>query len=103
MSLVGGTILTLIELVGDFSFKSAAVGKGNYLPVGYVAYMALAYELSTLLRSGDKLAILNAYWDLTSNVLTYLVGWIWFGETISSKQHLGFLLSLMGGYLLQEQ
>jgi multidrug transporter EmrE-like cation transporter len=96
MSALQGATLTAVEAVGDFSFKA-----GNK-PLGYVAYVGLATVLASLLEGGAKLSILNAYWDASSNILTYLVGWLWFGERLTTMQHVGFAMTLVGACLLQE-
>lgn len=103
MSFKDGMILTLSEAVGDFSFKKAVTERDQrWRWVGHVAYLGLSQVLYGLLQR-DKLAILNAYWDATSNVVTYAIGWLWFGEQITPTQHLGFGLTLIGSWLLREQ
>jgi multidrug transporter EmrE-like cation transporter len=102
MSVVQGATLTLVEAVGDFAFKSEAVG-GNprWALVGFAGYMALAATLRTMLLGGAKLSVLNGMWDATSNVVTHAMGWLWFGETLTASQHLGFGLTLVGMFLLK--
>jgi multidrug transporter EmrE-like cation transporter len=103
MSIQDGMILTLTEAVGDFSFKQAVTnGSQQWRAFGHLSYLGLSQVLYTLLQR-DKLAILNAYWDATSNVVTYAIGWLWFGETVTPTQHLGFVLTLVGSWLLREQ
>lgn len=93
--------MTGVELVGDFSLKTAATtGNTKWLVGGVLGYGALCGTLYGLLKS-NKLAILNAYWDATSNVATYAMGWLWFGEEITPAQHLGFVLTAVGGWLLR--
>jgi multidrug transporter EmrE-like cation transporter len=103
MSLSSGLLLTLTEAVGDFSFKQAVTtGSGEWRLVGHASYLGLSEVLFTLLQR-EKLSILNAYWDATSNVVTYAIGWLWFGEMITPTQHAGFILTLVGSWLLREQ
>ena len=104
MSWKTGSQLTVVEAVGDFALKQAAQSRSSTLKLfGIGWYALLGRTLANLLESGEKLSILNAYWDATSNVLTYAIGWLWFGEQISSKQHLGFALTLLGGFLLSDK
>lgn len=103
MSWKTGSQLTVVEAVGDFALKQSVVSNSlllKYFGIGWYAF--LGRTLHNLLSSGQKLSILNAYWDATSNVLTYAIGWLWFGESITSRQHLGFVLTLLGGALLSD-
>lgn len=103
MSLQGGLLLTCAEAVGDFSFKQSVVtGSQEWRAFGHLSYLGLSQVLYSLLQT-SKLSILNAYWDATSNVATYAIGWLWFGESITTTQHLGFALTLAGAWLLREQ
>lgn len=103
MSWKTGSQLTFVEAIGDFALKQAATTDSVPLRVFGIAWYAfLGKTLADLLRSGQKLSILNAYWDATSNVLTYCIGWLWFGEKLSKRQHLGFALTLLGGTLLSD-
>lgn len=103
MSFAHGALLTATEVVGDFAFKQAVnTGDQRFRALGYASYLALGQVLFMLLH-GDKLSILNAYWDLSSNIATYLLGWLYFGEPVSNKQHLGFILALAAGILLKEE
>jgi len=101
-SLQGGIVLTLVEAIGDFSFKKAAIEKSStWLITGFCGYNALAWTLYYYLGF-TKLAILNGYWDAISNVMTYSMGWLWFGEKILPRQHLGFILICLGGYFMRD-
>ncbi len=103
MSLQQGLVLTLTEAVGDFSFKqSVTTGSQEWRAFGHLSYLGLSQVLYSLLQR-SKLSILNAYWDATSNVVTYAIGWLWFGERITPTQHAGFVLTLVGSWLLREQ
>jgi multidrug transporter EmrE-like cation transporter len=103
MSVLQGATLTVVEAVGDFSFRTEAAGGGaRWTVLGFAGYAALAATLRTMLVSGAKLSILNAMWDATSNILTYGMGWLWFGEQLTTSQHLGFGLTLVGMVLLRD-
>lgn len=103
MSVTQGAALTLVEAVGDFSFRTEAAGGGaRWALLGFAGYAGLAVTLRTMLLSGAKLSILNAMWDATSNILTYGMGWLWFGEALTLSQHLGFGLTLVGMVLLKD-
>ncbi len=96
-------MLTCVEAVGDFSLKQSVVSDSQgWRAFGHLSYLGLSQVLYSLLQS-SKLSILNAYWDATSNVVTYAIGWLWFGESITAAQHLGFALTLAGAWLLRER
>lgn len=104
MSWKTGTQLSVVEAVGDFALKQSAITGSLPLRLFGVAWYAyLGSTLHKFLAGGEKLSILNAYWDATSNILTYCIGWLWFGEKITSTQHLGFVLTLIGGTLLSDK
>ena len=61
--LLGGTILTLVEGVGNFALKKYAIGgTWGYLSAGVSIYVALAFVLVWLFQHVG-FAILNASWD----------------------------------------
>ena len=97
---VGGTILTLVESVGDFALKKYAMGgAAGFLGLGVAVYGALAWILTWLFRHLG-LAITNSYWDGLSNIMTMALGGIMFGETYSVKQWVGMGVITVGLFLL---
>lgn len=103
MSLMQGVTLTLTEAIGDLSFKQEAIGAGpQWALMGFVGYAGLALTLRSMLLEGSKLSILNGFWDASSSMFTYLTAWLYFNETITPKQHLGFAMSIVATYLLRE-
>lgn len=98
-----GLILTLTELVGDFSLKTAVASNDEaFKMVGHASYLGLSQVLYTLLKEND-LAVMNAAWDTFSNVVTLLVAKLFFGEELTMKQYFGFVLCLSGIYFLEPE
>ena len=96
-----GLTLTLTELVGDSAMKLAATQSAPWAKwVGHAAYLGLSQVLYSLLKTND-LAVMNAAWDTTSNVVTLLVGVGVFGEKLTGRQMLGMGLCLSGIYFLE--
>ncbi len=98
--LLGGTILTLVEGVGDFALKKYAVGGvWGFLPLGVTVYVALAFLLVWLFKT-TGFAILNATWDATSNVFTMLVGYFIFKEVYTVREWAGMFMVTLGLVLI---
>lgn len=97
---MGGTLLTLIESVGDYALKRYAL-EGNPLAfaVGFGIYGSLAAVLVWLFKSLG-LAIVNAYWDATSNIISMIVGYFLLHEVYSAKQWIGMIVVTVGMLLI---
>jgi multidrug transporter EmrE-like cation transporter len=99
-SLEAGTLLTLVELVGDTSLRQyAKTDTSLFLGIGTAAYLGLVYILQWAYRT-EKLAIVNGYWDAISNILTTLVAYFILGEALTTTQLIGLVLISSGMYLL---
>jgi multidrug transporter EmrE-like cation transporter len=99
-SLEAGTLLTLVELVGDTSLRHyAKTDTSLFLGIGTAAYLGLVYILQWAYRT-EKLAIVNGYWDAISNILTTLVAYFILGEALTITQLTGLVLISSGMYLL---
>lgn len=97
---MGGTLLTLVESVGDYALKRYALGgQPLYFALGFGVYGALAAILVWLFKSLG-LAITNAYWDATSNVLSMMVGYFLLHEVYSAKQWIGMAVVTAGMFLI---
>jgi multidrug transporter EmrE-like cation transporter len=98
--LMGGTLLTLIESVGDYALKRFALeGHPLAFAVGFGIYGALAAVLVYLFKTLG-LAITNAYWDATSNVISMLVGYFLLHEVYEVKQWIGMGIVTVGMLLI---
>ena len=95
-----GTLLTLVELIGDTSLRQyAQTGTSLFLAIGTAAYLGLVYILQAAFRT-EKLAIVNGYWDAISNILTTAVAVFVLGEKVTNVQLIGLFLIGGGIYLL---
>lgn len=98
--LLAGTILTLVEGVGDFALKKYAIGGAwEFLPVGVSIYVALAFTLVWLFKHVG-FAILNATWDGLSNVFTMAVGYLVFKEVYTLREWAGMFMVTLGLVLI---
>jgi multidrug transporter EmrE-like cation transporter len=98
--LLGGTILTLVEGVGDYALKKYAIGGAwAFMPFGVSIYVVLAFTLIWLFQH-TKFAILNASWDGLSNVFTMIVGSLVFKELYTIREWAGMILVTLGLVLI---
>ncbi len=98
--LMGGLLLTLVEAIGDFSLKHYAIGGAwGFLTLGMAVYVGLAGILVWLFRHMG-LAIVNSYWDATSNIMTMVLGGIVFKESYTFQQWIGMAVVSLGLILI---
>ena len=98
--LIGGTLLTLVEGIGDFALKKYAIGgTWGFLPFGVTIYVVLAFLLTWLFKTSG-FAILNATWDGLSNVFTMAVGYFVFKEVYSLREWAGMVMVTLGLVLI---
>lgn len=98
--LLSGTLLTVIEAIGDYALKRYAQGAAwPFFGIGFGIYASLAFILVWIFKTFG-LAIVNAYWDATSNVLTMLVGAFMLNEVYSTKQWIGMITVTIGMILI---
>ena len=93
---MSGVLLTLTESVGDYALKVFATnGSKPMLGLGMTVYAGLAGMLAWLFKF-NGLAITNAFWDATSNVLTMFMGAVLFKETYTARQWAGMVAVTLG-------
>lgn len=92
--------MTLVESVGDFSLKKYALTNSKgFLSMGIGVYTILGGILGWLLKS-NGIAIVNAFWDGTSNILTMAMGGLLFNETYTVRQWIGMAVVTIGIFLM---
>jgi multidrug transporter EmrE-like cation transporter len=97
---LSGTLLSLVEAVGDYSLKRYATGAGSlFFGVGFAIYGLLAVILSWTFQS-NGMAIVNTFWDGTSNIVNMLVAALLLKESYSFKQWLGMSIVSLGLFLI---
>jgi multidrug transporter EmrE-like cation transporter len=94
--IIAGTLLTLVEGIGNYALKKYAIGSPwGYLSIGVMIYNALAFLLVWLFQHVG-FAILNATWDATSNIFTMAVGYLVFKESYTVREWFGMALVTLG-------
>jgi multidrug transporter EmrE-like cation transporter len=103
MSLVDITIMSIIEIIGDFGWKGVARQGGGALnfTAGIGGYIGLIYYLIKSLRVGN-VTYVNGMWDGISGIMETAAAYILFGERLNStSQYFGILLIATGLILLK--
>lgn len=103
MSLIDITIMSLVEIIGDFGWKGVARQGGGALNFasGIGGYIGIIYYLIKSLRVGN-VTYVNGMWDGVSGILETAAAYILFGERLNSmSQYFGILLIVAGLILLK--
>jgi multidrug transporter EmrE-like cation transporter len=102
MSAVDITIMSLVEIIGDFGFKGVARqgGLANWA-TGLGGYIGIIYYLIKSLRVGN-VTYVNGMWDGISGILETAAAYILFGERLNSmSQYVGIAFIAFGLILLK--
>ncbi len=91
---MGGSLLTLVELIADTSLKN------NNKIVGYGGYLVLAYMLDNYYRQDYLLGKTNSMWDATSEIATAYISYKVYNESYETKDIMGVLAIATGIYLI---
>jgi multidrug transporter EmrE-like cation transporter len=91
------TIASIVEYVGDASFKMyARLDSHFYLLLGIFSYIILVYMLIHILKYSNVLQM-NVQWDAMSIILETLLAYILLAEILSEpEQFIGFFLIVSG-------
>lgn len=102
MSLAQISLLSLVEIVGDFGLKKyAQTGKYIHLSAGIIGYIGVVIMLIICFKESSVLLV-NAAWDGTSALLESMAALIFLGERFDHySQYGGVLMIIMGLYLLK--
>lgn len=98
--LLGGTLLSMVEAAGDYSLKRYAQGAGNLFFAGGLSVYGLLAVLLAWLFQTNGLAIINTYWDGTSNIINMLVAAFLLKEVYSVRQWIGMILVGFGLFIV---
>ena len=101
MSLVQITLLSLVEIVGDFGLKQYA-NNGGLIPLatGIIGYIGVVFMLIVSLQNSNILMV-NGAWDSISTIIEGLAAYIFLGERFhDGTQYIGLGFIIIGLYLL---
>jgi multidrug transporter EmrE-like cation transporter len=102
MSLKQLVLLSIVEVIGDFSYKQFA-NHGGVMPFlsGSLSYIGVVYMLIVSLQNSTLLMV-NAGWDGISGILESICAYIFLGERFTYvSQYFGILFIMFGLYLLK--
>lgn len=90
-------LVSLLEYVGDSSFKKYAKSKSDYdLFVGIISYAVVIYLLIQILKYSNVMQM-NIQWDALSAILETVLAYVLLKETLSGvTQYIGFALIIIG-------
>lgn len=102
MSLAQISMLSLVEIIGDFGLKKyAQSGKYIHLSAGIVGYIGVVIMLIICFKESSVLLV-NAAWDGTSALLESAAAFIFLGERFDHySQYGGVVIIILGLYLLK--
>jgi multidrug transporter EmrE-like cation transporter len=102
MSLVDITLLSLVEIVGDFGFKAFARGGQLFdFGQGIAGYVGVIYFLIRSFTVGNVLYV-NGMWDGMSTLLEAIAAYIFLGERLNTVwQYFGLVLLVSGLILVR--
>jgi len=102
MSIQELIILSVVEIIGDFSYKQFA-NHGGIMPFlsGSLSYIGLVYMLIVSLQNSTVLMV-NAGWDGVSGIIESICAYIFLGERFTYvSQYFGIVMIMIGLYLLK--
>ena len=90
-------LVSLLEYIGDSSFKKYAKSKSDYdLFVGIISYAVVIYLLIQILKYSNVMQM-NIQWDALSAILETALAYFLLKETLSGiTQYIGFALIILG-------
>jgi len=102
MSLPQILILSVVEIIGDFGYKTFA-NTGGIVPfiIGTTGYIGVVIMLIVALQN-STLMMVNGAWDGVSGLTESAAAYIFLGERFEHKfQYIGLILIALGLYLLK--
>jgi hypothetical protein len=102
MSIQELIILSVVEIIGDFSYKQFA-NHGGIMPFlsGSLSYIGIVYMLIVSLQNSTVLMV-NAGWDGVSGIIESICAYIFLGERFTYvSQYFGIVMIMIGLYLLK--
>jgi multidrug transporter EmrE-like cation transporter len=90
-------LVSLLEYVGDSSFKKYSKSKSDYdLFLGIISYAVVIYLLIHILKYSNVMQM-NIQWDALSAILETALAYVLLKETLSGiTQYIGFALIILG-------
>jgi drug/metabolite transporter (DMT)-like permease len=94
MASVDGLVMPLLKA------KHLGMLKGIWMfPLSMLVYSIQPLIFYSAL-SLESMTVMNVLWDVMSDVIVTIIGFVVFGEILSTKQYIGIVVSLIGITLL---
>jgi len=101
-SLLVITLLSVVEIYGDFSLRFyAQTNKVEFLIQGIAGYIGVVYFLIEALR-GNNVLYVNGLWDGVSGIVESLAAYFILGDRLNkSSEYIGLLFIIAGIILMK--
>jgi len=101
-SLLVITLLSVVEIYGDFSLRFyAQTNKVEFLIQGIAGYIGVVYFLIEALR-GNNVLYVNGLWDGVSGIIESLAAYFILGDRLNkSSEYIGLLFIIAGIILMK--
>jgi multidrug transporter EmrE-like cation transporter len=101
-SLLVITLLSVVEIYGDFSLRLyAQTNKVEFLIQGIAGYIGVIYFLIEALR-GNNVLYVNGLWDGVSGIIESLAAYFILGDRLNkSSEYIGLLFIIAGIILMK--
>jgi multidrug transporter EmrE-like cation transporter len=102
MSVFRVTILSLLEVFGDFMLKDySTTGLVSKLGLGVVGYIGVVAALIWSFQSGNVLLV-NGMWDGMSSLIESVLAYVILGDRLANPyQYFGLVMTMIGVYMLK--
>ena len=102
MSVFRVTILSLLEVFGDFMLKDySTTGLVSKLGLGVVGYIGVVAALIWSFQSGNVLLV-NGMWDGMSALIESTLAYVILGDRLANPyQYFGLVMTMIGVFMLK--
>ena len=95
-------LLVLVELMGEYLlYSSSKMNNSNYLYLGVVAYIIVAYIFYMILKRRNTLAISNILWQGSNIIIVSLFSYLILKEKLLTRQIIGIVVTFIGLLLVE--
>ena len=103
MGLADITLLSLVEIYGDFSLRFyAKTNQFTYLAQGIIGYIGVVYYLIESLRD-DNVLYVNSMWDGISGVIESFAAYVLLGDRLKHSYNYIGLVLIYAGILIMKR
>ena len=95
-------LLVLVELMGEYLlYTSSKMNNNNYLYLGMVTYIIVAYIFYMILKRRKTLVISNILWQGSNIIIMGLFSYLILKEKLLTRQIIGIVVTFIGLLLVE--